>query len=102
MLLLDDDDELPVEATDEEQTLAVRLGSAGLIAIDEALQRHAASPWLKGALVVHRALEEAGGDPWDQPVLHLHVRRLIHLVESGALQAQGNLRKPRWSEVRLP
>jgi hypothetical protein len=102
MLLLDDDDELPVQPTDAEHQLEAALGSAGLISIDEALLRHAALQWLKVARVVSDALNSCGHDPWDEATLHLHVRRMIHLVGSGVFESQGNLRKPRWSEVRLP
>jgi hypothetical protein len=101
MLLLDDDDELPAQPTSAEQALEVGMGSSGLTAIDEALIRHATNRWSKVARVVSDALKYGGHDPWDEATLHLYVRRVIHLVESGVLESQGNLRKPRWSEIRL-
>jgi hypothetical protein len=33
--------------------------------------------------------------------IQLHVRRVIVLVKSGKLEGKGELRRPRWSEVRL-
>lgn len=102
MLLLDDDDELPATPDEAETALATQLGSDGLKAIDAALLAQAGKRWLKVARIVGDALKAGGFDPWEDAHLHLHIRRLIALVDAGALEAQGNLRKPRWSEVRLP
>jgi hypothetical protein len=77
------------------------LDASGLESIDAALLRAATGRWLKVARVVCDALK-AGGFSTSDDALDLHVRRLIRLVESGRLDAQGNLRRPRWSEVRLP
>jgi hypothetical protein len=101
VLLLDDDDELPLTPTEGERTLAAQLGSEGLRAIDAALQRQTRTSWLKVARVVSDALSAGRFPLGDDAHIELHVRRLMALVESGALEAQGNVRRPRWSEVRL-
>lgn len=102
MLLLDDDDELSLVATAHEVAFAASLGDEGLAAIDERLLRHASAAQHKVARVIDEALEEAGFDPWEDGCVELHARRIIALVEAGRLQGFGRLRKPRWSEVRVP
>ena len=102
MLLLDDDDELPLVPTAHEAAFAASLGGEGVAAIDERLLRHASAAQSKVAKVIDEALEEAGFDPWEDGCVELHARRVIALVEAGRLQGFGRLRKPRWSEVRLP
>jgi hypothetical protein len=101
MLLLDDDDELPSQPDEAETSLSGELGDAGLRAIDDALRKSARRSWLKVAHVVFDALKAGGLDPFDDASLHLYVRRVVSLVDSGSLEAQGNLHRPRWSEVRL-
>ncbi|MEO8904121.1 MAG: hypothetical protein ABI627_21595 [Polyangiaceae bacterium] len=101
MLLLDDDDELPHSPDEGEATLAAEIGVAGIDAIDASLLEHAQLGWLKVARVVLDALKASGLPPSDDSHIRLHVRRVIGLVNAGSLVAQGNLRKPRWSEVRL-
>jgi hypothetical protein len=101
MLLLDDDDELPDSPTPGEASLAASMGAARLAEIDGALARSARASWLKVARVVHDALESGQFDPRDDASLHLHVRRVSLLVAAGILEAKGDLRRPRWSEVRL-
>lgn len=101
MLLLDDNDELPSQPTDEELAFGEALGSVGQSAIDAALLKHAQKRWLKVARVVSQAMADSGHDVWQDAKLQFCVRRVIRLVDSGVLEAQGDLRKPRWSEVRL-
>jgi len=96
-----DDWVLPTVASESERTLVASLGPAGLRTIDDALTKATQLRWLKVARVVSDAMK-AGGYAGDEPEFDLHVRRVIVLVESGALEAQGNLRRPRFSEVRLP
>lgn len=99
---LDDDDDLPATPTEAETALATQLGSDALKAMDAALLAQAGKRWLKVARIVGDALKAGEFDPWEEAHLHSHLRRLMALVEAGALEAQGNLRRPRWSEVRLP
>ena len=100
MLLLDDDDELPEPPELGEVELTARLASDGLQAIDAALLSHVKPTWLKVARVVHDALN-SGSFAMDDDAINLHARRVVGLVASGKLESQGNLRRPRWSEVRL-
>lgn len=100
VLLLDDDGELPDQPEEEESRLAAELGHDGLQAVDEALRQHTKGSWMKVARVVADAMNAGGfGLSEDGPV-DLHVRRMIGLVDSGVIEAQGNVRRPRWSEVR--
>jgi hypothetical protein len=101
-LLLDDQGELPIAVDEAEAALAANLGPIGLRRIDDNLRRQAVRTWLKVARVVVKALDEGGFQLSDEATIRLHTRRVIALVESGELESQGNLRRPRWSEVRLP
>jgi hypothetical protein len=96
-----DDESIPSSPSDGERALAAQFGEEGLRTIDATLRSHAQSRWLKTARVIADALT-TGGCPADDDYFDLHARRLIALVESGLLEGQGNLLKPRWSEVRLP
>jgi hypothetical protein len=98
---LDDDGELSVQPEEDESRLAAKLGDDGLRAVDAALQQHTRARWLKVARVLSDALEAGGFDPSAEGAVDLHLRRLMGLVDSGLIEAQGNLRRPRWSEVRL-
>ncbi len=101
MLLLDDDDELPESPHEEEAALAARLGAQGLAVIDQTLVRFTRTFWFKSARVVADAVQAGGFPVLDDAYVDLHVRRLVDLVRTGQLEAQGDLRKPRFSEVRL-
>jgi hypothetical protein len=101
MLLLDDDEELSETPSQAEACLTAELGPDAIKQVDDSLCRHATRKWLKSASVVVDSLRDRGFPTSDTHVALL-VRRVIALVQSGALEAQGNLRKPRWSEVRLP
>ena len=100
MLLVDDDGELPTSPEPSEAALSVQLGEHGIRAVDAALMSHARPKWLKIARIVYGALNSGGFQTTDD-VVNLHVRRVAELVQSGHLEAQGNLRRPRFSEVRL-
>jgi len=100
MLLLDDDDELPALPEPGEFALTEQLGPHGLHMVDDALLAHAKPTWLKVARIVHDALN-SGGFAIEDDAVDLHVRRVGELVRSGLLDAQGNLNRPRFSEVRV-
>ena len=102
MLLLDDDDELPAVPDQGETQLAAQLGPDGLRSVDATLRRQAKRSWLKVSGVVSDAMSAGGFPLSDDSRIALHVRRVIRLVDSGELEARGNLRRPRSSEVRLP
>jgi len=101
VLLLDDDDELPPLPDEAETMLIAQLGEEGLRAVDDALGKSARRAWLKVARVVFDALKVGGFETSDDVSIHLQVRRVIALVDAGTLEAKGDLRRPRWSEVRL-
>jgi hypothetical protein len=96
-----DDESIPSSPGDGEQALAAKLGVEGLRIIDATLTSHAGARWLKAARVIADALE-TGSCPADDDYFDLYARRLMALVKSGVLEGQGNLLRPRWSEVRLP
>ena len=100
MLLLDDDDELPASPEPGEVALTEQLGPHGLQAVDAALLAHAKPTWMKVARVVHDALS-SGGFAIEDDAVDLHVRRVGELVRSGLFDGQGNLHRPRFSEVRV-
>ena len=100
VLLLDDDDELPSSPTEGEMALTTQLGADRLREIDATLRRHAGGSWLKVARVVFESLQAGGFSAADDGHVALHVRRLIGIVDSGVLEARGNVRRPRRSEVR--
>jgi hypothetical protein len=101
MLLVHDEDRVPDAPTESEISLAESLGEKGMAAIDEQLLRIAGPKWAKVAMVVVKALKAGGFSTKDEQV-QVHVRRIIALVTAGRLEAQGNLLRPRFSEVRLP
>jgi hypothetical protein len=101
LLLLYDEGELPVSPDEDEQALSSELGAEGLCKIDEAIVRSSKANWLKVARVIAEAIT-AGGFPCSDAVVNLHARRVMEMVASGALESRGNLKKPRFSEVRVP
>jgi hypothetical protein len=95
------DDQLPDAPGDQEVKLAEQLGEEELRAIDARIEGLTQARWLKVARIVADALQAGGYSTREESHVHLHVRRVIGLVNSGALEAQGNVRRPRWSEVRF-
>jgi hypothetical protein len=69
--------------------------------LDAAILSHADERWLKVARVAAETMQERGLDPSDEQ-LDVIVARMRALVAQGRLVAQGNLSRPRFSEVRLP
>jgi hypothetical protein len=101
MLLVHDEDRVPESPTEGEVSLAASLGEKGLAAIDAAILAATGPKFMKVARVVSDALK-AGGFSTDDENVRVHVRRVIALVRGDKLEAQGNLLRPRFSEVRLP
>jgi Protein of unknown function len=62
---------------------------------------HVEKRWLKVARVASRTTDDCGADPTDSNIAVV-TARLRQLVALGRLEAQGNLSRPRFSEVRLP
>ncbi|MBK9266599.1 MAG: tetratricopeptide repeat protein [Polyangiaceae bacterium] len=92
---------MPEVPDDKETALAKRLGAAGLAQIDANLLDQADNMFHKAARIIADAIKE-GGFPLDDTHCCVHLRRLIALADSGTLEWAGNLRRPRFSEVRLP
>ena len=69
--------------------------------LDATITSHACERWLKVARVAAETMEERGVDPSDEQ-LDIVVARVRALVARGRLVTQGNLKRPRFSEVRLP
>jgi len=100
MALPDDEPEVPEKPDEAELQLAFELGESGLRNVDDALKRATDGRYRKVALIIVRALkllEIRASDPY----VNLCVRRLQELVNEGVLDAHGNVRCPRRSEVRL-
>lgn len=102
MLLLDDEAELPASPSAEELNLAKQIGEAGLKTLDQKLIKNATGTWRKAAMILVEAIGEGGFQMTSEAAVHLHARRLSLIVQNGSLEAQGNLKKPRFSEVRTP
>ena len=101
MLLIDNDDELPAEPQEDEARFSAELGTNGVDSVDAALTVYAGHHWLKSARIIHDAIK-SGGFTYSDGIVDFHARRLHVLVGAGVLEGRGNLRKPRYSEVRLP
>ena len=101
MLLVHDEDRVPESPTEGEISLTASIGEKGRVAIDKAILAATGPKFMKVARVVSDALK-AGGFSTDDENVQVHVRRVIALVSADKLEAQGNLLRPRFSEVRLP
>ena len=73
----------------------------GVEELDAAILSHARPQWRKVAMIAGRTLQELGVAPSNDQ-LDVVVARIRDLVARGRLAAQGNLSRPRFSEVRLP
>ncbi|MDI1447448.1 tetratricopeptide repeat protein [Polyangium sp. 6x1] len=93
---------LPESPDEEESELAMEMGTAGLEAIDAMLLKYTRDRYLKAARVIIDAAQASGVPYSDETRIRLYARRLIVLANAGALEARGNLHRPRFSEVRLP
>jgi len=101
MLLFDNWAVLPDSPDEQEVKVATKLGADGLAAADAALLECTRNRSLKAARVIMEAIG-ACGFPSTENYLRVFARRLIVLVEAGAVIADGNLRRPGYSQVRLP
>ena len=87
--------------TIEEETRARLLSAADLQRIDESLLSHVSERWQKVARIVALAMAAIGRDFPELPDV-FYALRIKHLVESGAIEAAGDLNRMRYSEVRRP
>jgi|GraSoi2013_100cm_1033763.scaffolds.fasta_scaffold82298_1 hypothetical protein len=87
--------------TPEEEAQASLLTAADVQRIDECLLSHTSNRWYKVARVVAMSMKDL--DP-QFPTLPagFYSRRVKHLVDSGAIEAAGDLNRMRVSEIRIP
>jgi len=96
-----DDDPPDLPLIEEEQALLDALSEPLLSEIDAALLAGCAHTWRKVARVV-------GTTMMTQPFRELrlpdvcYATRVVHLVNQGKLESDGNLNYMRYSEIRLP
>jgi len=69
--------------------------------LDATILSHAREHWLKVARIAAEVLDARGVPPSDDQV-DVVVAHMRALVAQGLLVYQGNLSRPRFSEVRLP
>jgi hypothetical protein len=98
MIPSDNHDDPPLDAEDLRAVAA--LSRDDLAAIDKALLASSSGDWRKVALVVAVAMDVYPGQYLDIPDV-FYSQRIQELVSGGQLEAQGNLRRMRFSEVRL-
>lgn len=95
----DDQDDLNVQL-DEEDLLAIEaLTDMDVAAIDEAILSLLSERWQKTALVVSKAMY-AYPDKYDDIPDVFYGQRVVELASRGLLEANGNVRQLRFSEVR--
>lgn len=86
---------------DDEDVAAIAvLKEADIEAIDHAILAQCESQWRKVASVVSAAMEVHPDRYFDIPDIY-YSERVRHLVAAGRLDAQGNMARMRFSEVRL-
>lgn len=95
----DNQNDPPLDADDLDAVAA--LTSHDLGAIDRALLAASTTTWRKVALVVGTAMDAYPDLYQDIPDV-FYSQRVRTLVSVGQLEAQGNLHRMRFSEVRLP
>jgi len=85
--------------TPEQERLVRNLSPSTIRAIDEALLAHTTHGWRKVARVVGSMMMELPDRPQGIPDVY-YSQRVARLVEAGYLEAQGDLSRMRYSEVR--
>lgn len=95
------EDELDRLLTAEELSKIERLSANEVAKIDEALLANATSQWRKVARIVGTSMTGLDSKLVGIPDIY-YSQRVAKLVSDGQLESQGNLRKMRFSEVRLP
>jgi hypothetical protein len=92
-------DDPPLSA--EEKQFIGALSLEFLARIDEALLANCTNDWRKVAFVVGMTMLRIKYKAPDVPDMYF-AQRVIQLVEKGLLESRGNLRRMRFSEVRIP
>jgi len=96
-----DEWQLPDTPDADETALADNLGADGLAKADATLLKWVRPQWHKVARVLCDTIETDDFAITDT-LVRVYLRRLIALVDGGAIESAGNVRRPRFSEVRLP
>jgi len=94
----DNQDDPPLDAEDLEAVAALTRDDLG--AIDRAIIAASHTNWRKVALVVGTAMDAYPDLYHDVPDV-FYAQRVRALVSAGQLEAQGNLHRIRFSEIRL-
>jgi len=94
-----DDDDLNVVLDDEDTNAIAALTVEDVAAIDKAIVSTLSSHWQKTALVIAMSMY-AYPDRYDDIPDVFYGQRVLALAEQGLLEASGNLRQWRFSEVR--
>jgi len=94
-----DDDDLSVVLDDEDTKAIAALTAADVAAIDAAILSKLSSHWQKTALVIAISMY-AYPDRYDDIPDVYYGQRVLALAQQGLLEASGDLRKWRFSEVR--
>lgn len=100
-LLMEDRSILPEAVGEDEAAVLRELGVEGLAKADATILKWVPRRWAKVARVLFDAIQADDLDPTNTHA-RVYLRRLIALADSGAIEAVGNLHRPRFSEVRLP
>ena len=96
----DDIPEDPPLTPEQEQLVAI-LSKSDLEEIDAALMKSITNQWRKVARVIGTTLIEFNGRFKGIPDLY-YGHRIRKLKEKGLFESQGDLKKMRYSEIRLP
>lgn len=94
-----DDDDLNVVLDDVDAKAIAALTVEDVAAIDEAILSKLSSHWQKTALVIATSMYTYP-DRYDDIPDVFYGRRVVTLAQQGLLEASGDLRKWRFSEVR--
>lgn len=89
------------EPTESEAKLIGELTAEQVATVDATLLSQAHREWRKVALVVGRTMLQLREDLPRLPDVY-YVSRVAELVAHGQLEARGDLRQMRFSEVRIP
>jgi hypothetical protein len=94
-----DDDDLNVVLDDEDMKAIAALTLDDVAAIDEAILSKLSSRWQKTAFLIATSMF-AYPDRYEDIPDVFYGRRILALAQQGLLEAGGDLRKWRYSEVR--
>jgi hypothetical protein len=87
--------------TDEQENLVSNLSEADIQNIDKALLSNISAQWRKVARIVGTTMTEHKNRITGIPDV-FYAQRVSHLVETGIIESQGNLKAMRFCEIRIP